>query len=191
MVLQFAGWGQDPEVVAAGNPVTEVQKRFYCQSVAYLAWRLFGLRQDQYRIETTFRGYPAAERFVASDELVIEPGQTLTLHNTYRGIVGDREFFRGDWYWYLGEGNYPIGRGTPGGSYYQIDIRTPDVHLSNGLDATVDADDHIAATTYLTAAPLVSAIVPVCEAAPGVVYLDTPSFTPPSFELLADSLVAR
>lgn len=47
------------------------------------------------------------------------------------------------------------------------------------------------ATTYLTAAPLVSAIVPVCEAAPGVVYLDTPSFTPPSFELLADSLVAR
>jgi len=55
MVLQFAGWGQDPNVVAAGNAVTEVQKRFYCQSVAYIARRLFGLQPDQYRIDTTFR----------------------------------------------------------------------------------------------------------------------------------------
>jgi hypothetical protein len=191
MVLQFAGWGQDPQTVAAGNAVTEVQKRFYCQSVAYIAWRLFGLRADEYRIETTFRGYPATERLVASDQLVIEPGQTLTLHNTYRGIVDDREFFRGEWYWYLGEGNYPIDRGTPGGSYYQIDISTPDMQLSNGLDATVDPDDRIAATTYLTAAPLVSAIVPVCEAKPGLVYLDTPTFTSPSYALLADPVLAR
>ena len=52
MVLQFAGWGQDPDVVAAGNAVTDVQKRFYCQSVAYIARRLFGLDPDDYQMIT-------------------------------------------------------------------------------------------------------------------------------------------
>ncbi|WP_368834398.1 hypothetical protein [Mycobacterium intracellulare] len=191
MVLQFAGWGQAPDIVAAGNAVTEVQKRFYFQSVAYLARRLFGLRPDQYRIETTCRGYPASERFEASDQLVIEPGQTLTLHNTYRGVAGDREFFRGDWYWYLGEDNYPLDYGAAGGSHYRIEVDTPDTQLSMNFDATVHPHDPVAATTYLTAAPLVSAIVPVCEAKPGIVYLDTPSYTPPSFALLADAVLAR
>lgn len=191
MVLQFAGWGRDPEDVAAGSPVTDVQARYYFQSVAYIARRLFGLNPDEYRIETTFRGYPATESFQASEDLVIEPGQTLTLHNTYRGIAGDREFFRGEWFWYLGEQNYPLDRGTPGGSRYEIDIRTPEVTLSNHLEAAVAPRDRIAATTYLTAYPLVTAIVPVCEARPGVVYLDTPSYTPPSFAMLAEFVRAR
>jgi hypothetical protein len=175
MVLQFAGWGQDPDVVAAGNAVTDVQKRFYFQSVAYIARRLFGLKPEQYRIETTFRGIPATETFIASPELTIEPGQTLLLHNTYVGTAGDREFFRGEWYWYLGEGNYPLDRGTPGGSRYEIEIDTPQMKLSTNLEAIVAPDDRIAATTYLTAYPLVTAIVPVCEEQPGIVYLDTPS----------------
>lgn len=191
MVLQFAGWGQDPEVVAAGNAVTEVQKRFYFQSVAYLARRLFGLQPNEYQIETTFRGIPASETFEASEQLVIEPGQTLTLHNTYRGVAGDREFFRGEWYWYLGEDNYPLDHGAAGGSHYGIEIDTPDTKLSTSLDVTVDPTDRVAATTYLTAAPLVSAIVPVCEAKPGVVYLDNPSYTPPSFASLADAVFTR
>jgi 2,4-diaminopentanoate dehydrogenase len=191
MVLQFAGWGQDPDVVAAGNAVTEVQKRFYFQSVAYIARRLFDLQPDQYRIDTTFRGIPASETFVASPDLTIEPGQTLLLHNTYVGTADDgREFFRGDWYWYLGADNYPLDHGAAGGSHYGINIQTPDTNLAMNLDATVAADDRIAATTYLTAAPLVTAIVPVCDARPGVVYLDTPSFAPPRFAAPADPVAA-
>ena len=185
MVLQFAGWGQDPEVVAAGNPVTEVQKRYYCQSVAYIARRLFGLNAGDYQIETTFRGIPATERFEASPELIIEPGQTLLLHNTYRGLVGDREFFRGDWYWYLGEQNYPLDSGAAGGSHYEVAIKAAGTDIAMNFDATVDPEDHIAATTYLTAAPLVTAIVPVCAAPPGVVYLDTPSYAARSMADLA------
>lgn len=191
MVLQFAGWGQDPEVVAAGNAVTEVQKRYYCQSVAYVARRLFGLTPDQYTIETTFRGVPATEPFEASRELKIEVGQTLLLHNTYRGLIGDREFFRGDWYWYLGEQNYPLDHGAAGGSHYEVAIATPDTKIAMNFDATVDDDDHVAATTYLTAAPLVTAVVPVCEAKPGVVYLDAPSYAPPSMAVLAGPLLTR
>lgn len=191
MVLQFAGWGQDPDVVAAGNAVTDVQKRFYSQSVAYIARRLFGLTPHQYRIATTFRGIPATETFVASADLTIEPGQTLLLHNTYIGVAGDREFFRGEWYWYLGESNYPLDRGTPGGSRYEIEIDTPAMKLATNVEATVAPDDRVAATTYLTAYPLVSAIVPVCEAKPGVVYLDNPIYTPQSFSMLAEAALAQ
>lgn len=113
------------------------------------------------------------------------------LHNTYVGTADDgHEFFRGDWYWCLGADNYPLDHGAAGGSHYGISIETPDTNLEMNLDATVAADDRIAATTYLTAAPLVTAIAPVCDARPGVVYLDTPSYAPPRFAAPADPVTA-
>lgn len=187
MVLEFAGFGEDPEKVAAGSAVTAVQDRFYFQSVAYIGRRLFGLGRDDIRIETTYRGIPAEERFVASPELTIEPGQTLSLHNTYVGYSGDQPFFTGNWHWYLGKENRP-NADIISGSQYCVELDGGFPSISARFDVVTEDDDPVAPTTHLTAIPLLMAVVPTCAAPPGIVSLDSPMFAAPDLTVLAQSI---
>ena len=176
MALQFAGWGQAPDLIAAGSAIIAVQDRYYYQTVAFIGRRLFGLAAEDIAIDATYRALPAREPFDAgpgSEDSAwagVEAPQTTYI----RGLNGEREFFRDDWYWYLGEENRSF-EDVKGWLHYSIEIARSTIQLATRFDASTEPADRVAPTTYLTA-PLVVAIVPVCEAPPGIVYLDPPVY---------------
>lgn len=168
IALEIVGWGFDPDQINAQTLGALIPDRMYQDSIAYLGKLMFGVNPEDIRIEQDYRSITAQSR-QKFGPLVIEPGKALTIIHHHEGWIGDHNFCTTQEYWYLGRDNHPFPE-MSGGSNYLIEIAGTPADLRMQFDATSTVDDGIPVTTHITATPLVQSVIPVCKAAPGIVY---------------------
>lgn len=168
IALEIVGWGFDPEQINPNTLGALIPDRMYQDSIAYLGKLMFGADPEDIRIERDYRCITAETRQEIGP-LVIEPGKALTIIHHHEGWIGDHNFCTTQEYWYLGRANHPFPE-MNGGSNYLVELAGSPADLRMQFDATSTMDDGLPVTTHITAVPLVQSVIPVCKAAPGIVY---------------------
>lgn len=167
---EYVGWGVDAKVVDEERMHAQIAIRLYRDSIYFAAERLFGAKPSEVRVDITTRGIPA-EKTLACGPVVIEPGQAKTIVYEMKGYVRDHHFYTGEEYWFLGPENRTIS-GFEGACSYLVEISGNPAGVRMRLDIESNAKDDASITSYITAAPMVQAIVPVCAAEPGFMTME-------------------
>jgi len=168
IALEIVGWGFEPERITADTLGALIPDRMYQDSIAYLGKLMFGAQPADIRIERDYRCL-LADDSQQIGPLTIEAGHALTIIHHHEGWIGDHLFCTTQEYWYLGRENHPFPQ-MSGESNYLIEITGSPADLRMQFDATSTMSDDTPVTTHITAAPLLQSVIPVCKAAPGVVY---------------------
>lgn len=167
---EYVGWGVDAAGMDENRMHAQIAIRLYRDSICAAAERLFGAMPNDVRIAVASRAIPAEEKLVCGP-VTIEPGQAKTIVYEMKGYVGDHHFYTGEEYWFLGPENRTFG-GFEGSCNYLVDISGEPASIRMRLDIASTTNDDASITSYITAAPLVQAIVPVCAAEPGFLTLE-------------------
>lgn len=168
IALEIVGWGFEPERINAESLGGLVPDRMYQDSISFLGKLMFGAEPEDIRIERDYRCLTADTRQEVGP-LTIEPGRALTIIHHHEGWIGDYKFCTTQEFWYLGRENHPFPE-MNGGSNYVIELAGSPADLRMQFDATSTMGDSTPVTTYITAVPLLQSVIPVCKAAPGIVY---------------------
>ncbi|MBO0727871.1 MAG: hypothetical protein J2P57_01345 [Acidimicrobiaceae bacterium] len=174
--LQASGFGTDPRSLGPDSVVARWTNPYYVQVIGYAAKALYGAEPDQVRVENDVLGIPAAEDTDAFPRLRIRRGETLVVCLEHRGYIGEHHFFTNEEYWYPGLEHRYLGPKPPpfgpfaGTSNYVVEVDGAPAKVAMQLDLATNAGDDTPAISYCSAVPLVQSIVPVCEAAPGIMY---------------------
>jgi hypothetical protein len=166
----IVGWGSDPATLTEDSPSHLIIDPYYRDMLAFVARRLFGAEPDDVTIVSAIDAIPAQRRF-EHGSLVVEPGAAITVHHSQRAEIDGRHVLTHDAYWYLGSDNVPID-GPTGDSTYMVQVKGKPAALDMRLNVDSTMADDIPITTYITAVPLLQAVVPACEAEPGIMYTD-------------------
>jgi hypothetical protein len=117
-------WG-GLNVLGFGRPVDEIDRKFviarvgdlyYGDVIGNVAHILYGLSNDQVRVERSFRALPA-ERDFKVGSTVIRKGTAAALHMVHKGYVGENHFFTNEECWYLGPERVFRGDHLPFGNF--------------------------------------------------------------------------
>ena len=165
---EIVGWGFEPARITPDTLGALIPDRMYQDSISYLGTLMFDAQPADIRIERDYRCITADARQQVGP-LTIEAGHALTIIHHHEGWIGDHMFCTTEEYWYLGRSNHPFPQ-MNGESNYLIEITGSPADLRMQFDATSTMPDDIPVTTYITATPLLQAVIPVCKAAPGIVY---------------------
>lgn len=163
--LDAAALDRDSSPAPAGN---------LAHAIATVARDLYAAAATSVRIERT-RTLVPAERRVAIDDLVVESGTVIAMCITHRGHIGDRHFFTSEEWRYLGPDHAHRGDALPYGGFrgpasYTVQIQAEPAALESQWElAPTGSVDPIAGGC---ARMILDAIVPVCEAEPGIVIED-------------------
>jgi 4-hydroxy-tetrahydrodipicolinate reductase len=179
----IVGWGSDPSTLTKESPAHLIIDPYYRDMLTFVAWRLFGAEPDDVTIVSEIDALAAQRRF-EHGQLVVESGDAITVHHSQRAHVGGRRVLTHDAYWYLGSDNAPID-GPTGDSTYIVQVEGKPAALDMRLNVDSTMADDIPITTYITAVPLLQAVVPACEAEPGIMYTDARPHWCSDFRLLA------
>jgi 4-hydroxy-tetrahydrodipicolinate reductase len=179
----FVGWGHDPATLTPESPSHLIIDPYCRDMLAFAAARMFGAAPEEVTIESAIEAIPAERRF-EHPALTVEPGQTITVHHSQQLQVRGRRVLTNDAYWYLGAENVPIG-GPVGDSTYVVRVEGKPAAVDVRMNVDSTMGDDIPVTTYITAVPLLQAVVPACEADPGIMYPDARPHWCSDFRLLA------
>jgi len=165
---EIVGWGFKPEDINPSTLGGMIPDRMYRDSIGYLGQLLYGASPSDIRIERDYRCITADDDQEIGG-LQIDKGSALTVIHHHEGWIGDHRFCTTQEFWYLGTANHPFPE-MPTGSNYIIEIDGRPAKLRLQVDAVSVMADPTPVTTYITAAPLLQSVIPVCKAAPGIVY---------------------
>lgn len=180
--LSALGLGQPLEDLTDDHPVACGGDLYYGDVITNVAEALWGAGPDDVRVERSFRGVPA-DRDVTVAGTPVVAGTAGAVHLVHRGYLDDRLVFTNEECWYLRDActyrgdDLPFG-GFQAGASYTAEITGQPAALRTQIEFDPIGHGTDPITTGSVRAVL-AAIIPVCEANPGVLVDDVrPRYRP-------------
>lgn len=184
------------EYLGLGKPLAEINADFFTASfgdlyygdmIGNVAHHLYGSDMRDVRVEHDLRAL-ASNHDIETPELTIEAGTAAVLHMTHRGFLGDRLFFTNEEVWYAGRSAAYFGEDLPFGNFgspasYIIEINGAPSTMRAQMELESSTADTAPIITQLTVVPVLDAVIPVCNAEPGIAIPD------PAVHLRADTRI--
>lgn len=99
--LEALGFGKPVENLDSNYLIAKAGDFYYGDVVGNAAHSLYGVHNEQVRVERSFRALPAAKDFKVGSR-TIRKGCSAALHMVHKGYLGDHHFFTNEECWYLG-----------------------------------------------------------------------------------------
>ena len=173
-ILAAVGFGGPPQALAPGSAAHAITEAFYRSALQLTSQMLFGSRLDRIEHETL---HTLATQDMSIGAITIARGTVATIMHRLTGYLEDRPRLTLEEHWYQGKETCPVA-GIDTGEHYIFDIEAEpcSIHMemsyTSSLKTRADryAGDPSVPSTYATVVPMIQAIAPVVEAAPGIVF---------------------
>ncbi len=181
--LKFFGFGRDIADIDTDWFLAKAGDFYYGDLTGNVAHALYGAHPGEVRVERSMRALPAKSD-IRIGSTHIARGTAAVMHMTHRGDLGDHHFFTNEECWYLTPENAFRGDDLPYGNFpphggYTFEVTGKPTSF-RGQFASPELRPHGNMITAASANALLDAVVPTCDAAPGVLIDDAEPFFRPA-----------